>query len=50
MLPSELLGRCMATGNEKVLDLVRRILSVVTKFAGLLVKLRDGHQMADYAQ
>ena len=25
-------------------------LSVVTKFAGLLVKLRDGHQMADYAQ
>jgi succinate-semialdehyde dehydrogenase/glutarate-semialdehyde dehydrogenase len=26
------------------------IVSVVTKFAGLLVKLRDGHQMADYAQ
>jgi hypothetical protein len=25
-------------------------MSVVTKFAGLLVKLRDGHQMADYAQ
>jgi hypothetical protein len=26
------------------------VVSVVTKFAGLLVKLRDGHQLADYAQ
>jgi hypothetical protein len=24
--------------------------SVVTKFAGLLVKFRDGHQMADWAK
>jgi len=28
----------------------RSLLSVVTKFAGLLVELRDGHQMVDYAQ
>jgi hypothetical protein len=26
------------------------IVSVVTKFAGLLVKLRDGHQVADWAK
>ena len=31
-------------------DLVAQGVSVVTKFAGLLVKLRDGHQIADYAQ
>jgi len=28
----------------------RKEVSVVTKFAGLLVELRDGHQMVDYAQ
>jgi cytochrome c biogenesis protein CcdA len=26
------------------------LVSVVTKFAGLLVKLRDGHHMADWAK
>ena len=30
--------------------LPKQRMSVVTKFAGLLVKLRDGHQMADWAK
>ena len=45
------LARIRTTVSHELLTCdVMDIMSVVTKFAGLLVKLRDGHQIADYAQ